>query len=68
MADKIFKKIRVVGCSSESVEKAVEFAVAKTAESVHGMGWFEVVETRGAIADGKVTEWQVSIDVGFKVD
>ena len=68
MADKVFKKIRVVGCSSESVEKAVELAVAKTGESVRGMGWFEVIETRGAIADGKVTEWQVSIDVGFKVD
>jgi len=68
MANKVFKKIRVVGCSSENIKEAVEIAVARAGESVHGMGWFEVVETRGAIADGKVAEWQVTVEVGFKVD
>jgi dodecin len=68
MADKVYKKIRVTGCSTESIEKAVQIALTKSAESVHGMAWFEVTEIRGAIADGKTAEWQVSVDVAFKVD
>ncbi len=68
MGDKVFKKIRVVGCSDRSFEHAVELAVAKAAESVHGLAWFEVVEHRGALSDGKVVEWQVTVDVAFKVD
>jgi len=68
MADKVYKKVQVVGCSPESVEKAVEIAVAKANESIHGLSWFEVTEVRGAIRDGKPCEWQVTLDLGFKVD
>ena len=68
MADRVYKKIRVTGCSTESIERAVETALAKSAASVHGMAWFEVTEIRGAIAEGKPAEWQVSVDVAFKVD
>ncbi len=68
MADKVYKKLRVVGCSNESMEAAIELAVAKAAQSVHGLDWFEVVESRGAIAEGKVVEWQVTVELGFRVD
>lgn len=68
MADKVYKKIRLTGCSSESVEKAVELAVEKSGESVRGASWFELIELRGSIGDGAVTEWQATVDVGFKVE
>jgi len=68
MADRVYKKIRLTGCSTESIEKAVEAALSRSADSVHGMAWFEVTEVRGAIAEGKPAEWQVSVDVAFKVD
>ncbi len=68
MSDKVYKKIRIVGCSDESYQQAIDAAVAKAAESVHGAAWFEVVELRGAITDGKAREWQATIDVAFKVD
>jgi len=68
MADKVYKKIRVTGCSSTSIEKAIEIAVEKAGESLHGMAWFEVVEIHGAINAGKPAEWQVSVDVAFKID
>ena len=68
MAEKVFKKIRVTGCSTTSYEKAIEAAVRKASESVHGMAWFEVTELRGAIADGEPAEWQATVDVAFKVD
>lgn len=68
MAQKVFKKITVVGCSSESYEEAVKAALDKAGESVRNLSWFEVKEFRGGLdADGKV-EWQATVDVAFKVD
>jgi flavin-binding protein dodecin len=68
MADRVFKKIRLTGCSAESIERAVQLAVSKAAETVHGMAWFEVVEVRGAIHDERPVEWQVTVDINLKVD
>ncbi|MBZ5587789.1 MAG: dodecin family protein [Acidobacteriia bacterium] len=68
MSDKVYKKIDLVGCSAESVEKAVEAAIAKASQSLHGLSWFEIKEVRGAIRDGKPTEWQVTLSAGFKLD
>jgi hypothetical protein len=68
MSDKVYKKIDVVGCSPVSIEKAVELAVAKASESLHGLSWFELKEVRGAVKDGKPTEWQVTLQLGFKLD
>ena len=68
MADKVFKKISVTGCSAESYERAIEVAVEKASESLRGLAWFEVKELRGGLAaDGQI-EWQASIEVAFKVD
>jgi dodecin len=68
MSDKVYKKIRVIGCSTESFDKAVTLAITKASESLHGISWFEVVEFRGAVKDGKPLEWQVTVDLGFKLD
>jgi hypothetical protein len=68
MKERVYKRVRLVGCSSESIERAVALALAKAGETVRGMSWFEVVEIRGAVADGAPAEWQVTIEVGFKVD
>jgi len=32
------------------------------------MAWFEVAELRGAIQDGKVSEWQATVEIAFKVE
>ena len=68
MGEKVYKKIRVTGCSDKSIERAIEAAVERASKSVHGMGWFELTEIRGAVKDGGVSEWQVSVDIGFKLD
>jgi flavin-binding protein dodecin len=68
MANKVFKKITVTGCSTESYEKAIEVAVEKASESLRGLAWFEVTEFRGGLgADGSI-EWQATVEVAFKVD
>ena len=68
MSGSTYKKIEIVGTSSESYAKATANAIEKASESVHGMCWFEVSEMRGAIEDGKVKEYQVTLRIGFKVD
>lgn len=68
MADRVYKKIDVVGCSTESIEKAVELAIAKAGENLHGLAWFEAKEIRGAIANGRPAEWQVTVELAFKID
>ncbi len=66
MSEKVYQKMRLAGCSSASLEKAIDLAIAQAAKSAQNLAWFEVVEIRGAIADGKIAEWQVTIDVGHK--
>jgi flavin-binding protein dodecin len=68
MAEPAYKKIEVVGTSPNSFAEATANGVAKAAETVHGISWFEVDEMRGSVADGKVKQYQVTLKIGFKVD
>lgn len=68
MTDHIYKHIELTGSSTVSSDDAVRAAIKKAAKTVHGMRWFEVIETRGHIEDGFVKHWQVSIKVGFTLD
>ncbi len=68
MAGKVFKKIQVVGCSEKSFQAAIEGAVAKAAETLKGLSWFEVRELRGALKNGQVVEWQATVELAFKVE
>jgi len=68
MSDHVYKKIELTGSSSESTDDAVRNAIAKASETVDNMRWFEIVETRGHIEDGKVSHWQVTVKVGFTLN
>ena len=68
MSNHIYKKIELVGSSPTSIEEAVQNAIAKASKTVRDMRWFEVVETRGQIEDGKVAHWQVTLKIGFNLD
>ncbi|WP_252272275.1 dodecin [Pseudomonas subflava] len=62
-----YKLIDLVGSSTTSIEDAINNALAECAKSVRNMDWFEVVETRGHIADGRVAHFQVTLKVGFRI-
>ncbi len=68
MAGKTYKVIELVGVSEESVERAIESAIARADQTLQHLDWFEVVESRGAIKDGKVSEYQVKLKLGFRVE
>ncbi|MBM7062639.1 dodecin family protein [Pseudomonas sp. UL073] len=62
-----YKKVELVGSSKTSIEDAISNALAEAAKSLKLMEWFEVVDTRGHIANGAVAHYQVTIKVGFRV-
>jgi flavin-binding protein dodecin len=68
MSDHIYKTVELVGSSSRGVEDAIQKAVAKAAETVRNLRWFQVVETRGHIEDGRIAHWQVTLKVGFTLE
>lgn len=68
MSDHVYKKIELVGSSTEGIDQAVQNAVAKASQTVRNMRWLEVGEIRGHIDDGKVAHWQVGVKIGFTLD
>jgi len=68
MSDHVYKKIELTGSSSVSIQDAIENAVTKASETIKNMRWFEVIETRGHIDDGKIEHWQVTLKVGFRIE
>lgn len=68
MSAHIYKKIELTGSSENSIQEAIENAISRASKSLHDMRWFEVVETRGHIDEGKIAHWQVTIKVGFTLE
>lgn len=66
--DHVYKKIEITGSSQESFQDAVENAIERASETIHKMRWFEVIDTRGHISEGKVAHWQVTLKIGFALD
>lgn len=63
-----FKVVTVVGTSPDSVEAAIQNAIADAGGSLRNLGWFEVKELRGRIEGEGVLEYQVKVDIGFKIE
>ena len=68
MANSVFKKIQLVGTSPNSFSEAAASAIAKAAQTEKNVSWFEVVEQRGAVVDGKIHQYQVTVSVGVKIE
>jgi flavin-binding protein dodecin len=68
MSQHVYKHIELTGSSEQGIEEAVNNALSKASESLHGMRWLEVTDTRGHIEDGRVAHWQVTVKVGFTLD
>ena len=67
MKDHVYKLIELTGTSTKTVEDAVQTALKRAHKTIKNLCWFQIVETRGNIANGKVQHWQVTIKVGFTV-
>ncbi len=68
MTDKVYKLIEMVGTSTKSSDDAIHNAIARAAQTVRNIDWFEVVENRGSVKDGKIASYQVSLKIGFRLE
>jgi len=64
---KTYKLIELVGVSERSTEDAIHNALAQASQTLKGLAWFEVIETRGLIEEGKVSQFQVTLKLGFRI-
>jgi flavin-binding protein dodecin len=68
MTDHVYRIIEVVGSSPAGVEAAIGAAIAKASETIRHIRWFQVVETRGQVEEGKVAYYQVTLKIGFTIE
>jgi flavin-binding protein dodecin len=68
MSDHVYKIVEIVGSSETSIEDAIQTAINRASSTLKNLRWFEVVQTRGHIEDGKVQHYQVTIKAGFTLE
>ena len=66
MQDKTYVITEIVGTSEQSISTAVNNAVDRANKTLKALDWFEVKALRGTVVDGKVGQYQVTLDVGFR--
>lgn len=67
MSDHGNKMAKLVDSSSNSIDHAIQNAAPRAGKTLRNLDWFEAVETRGHIQDGKVAHYQVSRKIGFRL-
>ena len=68
MDDHIYKHVELTGSSKTSIEEAIQNAITKASKTLRNVHWFQVMDTRGYIENGKVSYWQVTIKLGFRLE
>lgn len=68
MSDHVYRTIELVGSSAAGVDQAIENAISTAAENIPHIGWFEVIQVRGHVEDGKIAHYQVAVKVGHRLE
>lgn len=68
MADHVYKIVEIVGSSSKGTDDAIHNAITRASKTLKHLDWFEVLETRGHIENGKIGHYQVTLKIGFRLE
>ncbi|CAM5520830.1 MULTISPECIES: dodecin [unclassified Thauera] len=68
MSSHVYKMVELVGSSTSGTDDAIRNAIETAARTIRHIDWFEVIETRGHVVDGKVAHFQVTLKVGFRLE
>jgi len=66
--DHIYRVIELAGTSDKTLEDAVSSAIARANKTIRNLRWFELIQTRGNIENGKIAHFQVTLKVGFTME
>jgi flavin-binding protein dodecin len=68
MSEHVYKVVEIVGSSSKGTDDAIQNAIARASKTLKNLDWFEVLETRGHLANGKIGHYQVTLKIGFRLE
>jgi dodecin len=68
MANRTYRVTEIVGTSDQGIDEAVRNGIARAAQTIRNLDWFEVTEIRGHLADGAIDHVQVGMKVGFRLE
>ncbi len=68
MTDHVYKVIELVGSSTTGMDDAIRNAIERASKTLKHLDWFEVVEQRGHLQDGRIAHYQVKLKVGFRLE
>ena len=68
MSDHTYRVTEIVGTAPGSVDEAIRNGIARAAQTLRNLDWFETTEIRGHIVDGQVAHFQVGMKVGFRLE
>jgi flavin-binding protein dodecin len=63
-----YKLDELVGSSPDSTDDAIRNAIQKASATVKHIDWFQVIETRGHVNDGRIAHFQVTLKIGFRIE
>jgi len=64
----VLKILELVGTSKESWSDAAREAVNEAAKTVRGIETVEVVSSRAVVQNNRLTEYQVQVRIGFRIE
>jgi hypothetical protein len=68
MSEHVYKVVEIVGSSSKGTDDAIQNAIGRASKTLKNLDWFEVIETRGHLANGKIGHYQVTLKIGFRLE
>jgi flavin-binding protein dodecin len=68
MSEHTYRVTEIVGTSHEGIDQAIRNGVARAAQTLRGLDWFEVTQVRGQIGNGQIEHFQVGLKVGFRIE
>jgi flavin-binding protein dodecin len=68
VSEHLYGSSEITESSTSSLDDAIRTAVRRAAQTVRHIGWFEVREVRGHVADGAVAHFQVTLKLGFRIE
>lgn len=68
MSEHTYKLIELAGSSASSSDDVIRNAIQRAGQTLRNMDWFEVMETRGHLQQGKTAHFLVKLKVGIQLE
>ncbi|HEX7329049.1 MAG TPA: dodecin [Casimicrobiaceae bacterium] len=68
MTANTYKLVELVGTSPVGTDDAIRNAIAKASASIKHIDWYQVIESRGHVVDGRIAHYQVTLKAGFRIE